>query len=285
MGNPETLMFRYRYLALLFFLILLIPARAQTAYSCPASRNYSRVHRIHGYAVQMRPGSMKTPYRCRGTITPPNGKPITVAQEWSLSIDEISGNDVNGDGVPDVVFDAFTGGEQCCYVYWIVSLEKTPRVIREIRNQSPLVFRKVADVATEIRTREGSFDLFFLPHGEAVMPELVLRLQGDQLVDISSQFQEEYDQQIAKAGAELTAADLKKFRESNYNQKLFVDQLTTVKRVLTIVLNYLYSGREEQAWQALDVMWPPSDKERVRGLILERRARGLLAQGRATPSE
>jgi len=34
----------------------------------------------------------------------------------------------------------------------------------------------------------------------------------------------------------------------------------TVKRVLTIVLNYLYSGREPQAWQALDEMWRPQTK-------------------------
>jgi hypothetical protein len=45
-----------------------------------------------------------------------------------------------------------------------------------------------------------------------------------------------------------------------------------------VVLNYLYSGREDQAWQALDEMWPPADESRVRSLILERRKRGLLAQ-------
>jgi hypothetical protein len=48
--------------------------------------------------------------------------------------------------------------------------------------------------------------------------------------------------------------------------------------VLAIVLGYLYSGREEQAWKALDEMWPSADKNRVRSLILERRKRGLMAQ-------
>lgn len=198
-----------------------------------------------------------------------------------MSVDKISGSDINSEGKPDVVFDAYTGGEICCYVYWIVSLERKPQVIREIRNQVPLVFRKRPDGGTEIRTGEGSFDLFLLPHSEAVIPEIVLRLKADQLLDISSDYKEEYDQQIAKARNELSPADLQKFRESSYNQKLFADQLSTVKRVLTIVLNYLYSGREPQAWQALDEMWPPSDKGRVRGLILERRARGLLAKSAA----
>ena len=207
----------------------------------------------------MLPGPKGTPYRCRGTVTPPQGRRVTVAQEWALSVDDISGNDINGDGIPKVVFDAFSGGEKCCYLYWIVSLEKKPQVLREIRNQVPLVFRKRTDGGTEIRTGEGSFDLFFLPHSEAVIPEMVLRLEGDRLVDVSSEYREEYDRQIA--------------------------QLPTVKRVLTVVLNYLYSGREEQAWQALDEMWPPSDKERVQGLIMERRARGLLAHGTAAAAK
>jgi hypothetical protein len=278
-------MFRLQCLITLAFLFLLVPAHAETNFECPASANYQRVHRVEGYLVQILPGPRKTPLRCRGTITPPKGLRVTIAREWALSIDEISGADVNGGGKPDVVFDAFTGGEHCCYVYWIVSLAKTPKVIREIHNQVPLVFQKRPDGGTEIRTGEGSFDLFFLPHSASVIPGLVLRLEGDRLVDISSEYREEYDQQIAQARSQLSPDDLERFRQSRFSQKMFADQLSTVKRVLTIVLNYLYSGREQQAWQALDEMWPPSDKERVRGLILERRARGLLAQSAAVPSK
>jgi hypothetical protein len=270
-------MVRFQCLFIFTMLSLLTPLHTLTAFECPLSPDYRQVHRIGGYLVGMLPGSKDSPYRCRGTVTPPKGSRLTVAQEWTMSLDPISGSDINGDGIPKVVFDGFSGGETCCYIYWIVSLEKKPRIVREIRNQVPLVFRRRSDGSTEIRTGEGSFDLFFLPHSDAAIPELVLRLQGSQLTDISSQYQEEYDQQIAKARSELTAPDLEKFRQSRYNQKMFIDVLPTVKRVLTIVLDYLYSGREQQAWQALDEMWPPSDKERVRGLILERRARGLLS--------
>ena len=195
-----------------------------------------------------------------------------------MSLDAVSGTDLNGDGAPEIVFDGFSGGAGCCYVYWIVSLTKKPHVVRELRNQVPVVFRKRDDGGTEIRTSEGSFDLLLLPHEDAVIPQLVLRLEGSKLTDISRQYQKEYDEEIGKARSGLTAADLEKFRQSSYNQKMFIDQLPTVKRVLTIVLNYLYSGREAQAWQALDEMWPASDEQRVKGLILERRARGLAGQ-------
>jgi len=269
-------MARFQCLVLLAILFLFAPLHASTAFDCPLSPDYQRAHRIAGYLIRMLPGPKDTPYRCRGTVTPPNGHRLTVAKEWAMSLDPVSGTDINGDGIREIVFDSFSGGEKCCYIYWIVSLERKPRVVREIRNQVPLVFHKRSDGVTEIRTGEGSFDLFFLPQSDAVIPELVLRLEGGQLTDISSEYRGEYNQRISKARSELTASDLEKFRQSRYNQNMFIDQLPTVKRVLTIVLNYLYSSREPQAWQALDEMWPPSDKERVRGLILERRARGLL---------
>jgi len=277
-------MSRFHCLVIVPIFFFIVPLHASTAFDCPSAQDYQQVHRIGGYAVRMLPGPKDSPYRCRGTVTPAKGARVTVAQEWAMSLDPVSGSDINGDGIPDVVLDGFSGGEKCCYVYWVVSLEQKPRIVREIRNQVPLTFRKRPDGVTEIRTGEGSFDLFFLPHSEAVIPELVLRLEGSQLTDISSEYQEEYDQQISKARSELAPSDLEKFRQSRYTQNMYIDQLPTVKRVLTIVLDYLYSGREQQAWQALDDMWPPSDKERVRGLILERRARGLLGHPASEPS-
>ena len=47
--------------------------------------------------------------------------------------------------------------------------------------------------------------------------------------------------------------------------------------VLEIVYSYLYSGREDEAWQTLDNMWPAADRERIKKLIIKTRATGLLS--------
>lgn len=47
---------------------------------------------------------------------------------------------------------------------------------------------------------------------------------------------------------------------------------------LAVMFAYLYSGREEQAWQALNVMWPVNDRARIKELILKTRAEGILSQ-------
>jgi hypothetical protein len=47
---------------------------------------------------------------------------------------------------------------------------------------------------------------------------------------------------------------------------------------LEIVWSYLYSGREQEAWSALADMWPPGDRDRIRGSILDARIHGIRAQ-------
>src|SRR5579859_253861 len=247
---------------------------------CPTSEHYQQPHRFGGYVVQLLPGpaargSERVEFRCLGTVTPPQGVLKVVAKNWVLSLDSISGTDVNGDGKPDVVLAGHTSGARCCYEYSIVSLSKPPKLVRQIRTPLPAVFQS-SPTGVEIRLREAAFQYFMLPPDQAVTPLVVVRLEGTKLTDISAQRQAEYDEQISKAKSELSPDELEKFRQSRYNDKLFTDQLPAVKSVLTIVLSYLYSGREAQAWQALEEMWPTSDQARIKAVILERRSRGLL---------
>ena len=247
---------------------------------CPTSEHYQQPHRFGGYVVRLLPGPAprgkdRVEFRCLGTITPPHGVRKVVAKDWVLSLDPISGIDVNGDGKHDVVLAGHTSGAHCCYEYRIVSLTTPPKLVRLIRTPMPAVFQS-SPTGVEIRLREAAFQYFMLPPDEAVTPLVVLKLEGTKLTDISSQNQQEYDEQISKARGDLNPSELEKFRQSRYNDKLFTDQLPAVKAVLTIVLSYLYSGREMQAWQALQEMWPTSDQARIKAVILERRSRGLL---------
>lgn len=247
---------------------------------CPTSQHYQQPHRFGGYVVQLLPGpaprgNERVEFRCLGTVIPPQGTRKVVAKDWVLSLDSISGIDVNGDGKPDVVLAGHTSGAHCCYEYSIVSLSKPPKLLRQIRTPLPAVFQS-SPTGVEIHLREAAFQYFMLPPDQAVTPLVVVRLEGTKLTDISSQRQQEYDEQISTARSELSPSELQKFRQSRYNDKLFTDQLPAVKRVLTIVLSYLYSGRETQAWQALEEMWPTSDQARIKAVILERRSQGLL---------
>jgi hypothetical protein len=58
-----------------------------------------------------------------------------------------------------------------------------------------------------------------------------------------------------------------------------IHKLRQVKiRVLEITWAYLYSGREQQAWNTLAEMWPASDVPRIRKAILEVHSRDIPGQ-------
>ena len=245
-------------------------------FDCPFEKNYQRPQKVGAYVLRFLPASSDGGVRCRAVLRSPKGKSTRVAEDWALSLGKISGANLNADGKPEIVIAGFTGGVQCCFTYSIVSLGATPRVVRRFSNQVPITFQKDPDGSILIRSQDGVFDYFLVPHRIAVIPALTLKLDGDKLVDVSAQFPQLYDEQINRARSELTTESIEKFRKTSYRDKMFRDQFATAHEVLTIVLNYLYSGREDQAWQALNELWPSSDQARVKALIIERRQRGLL---------
>jgi hypothetical protein len=260
---------------------------AGMTFSCPYERGFQTPHKIGTYTLRILPTipdkkdkddkDQDGDPRCRAVLTSASGKRITIAYEWALNLDPISGADLNGDGKPELVLSGYSGGLHCCYVYEVVSLGRTPQVLHTFANPVPITFEKQPDGTALIRAVDGVFDYFIVPHTDAVIPQLVLKPEGNNLVDVSAQYPELYDKEIEQARNQLTPDELERFRKSNFHDKLFTDQIPTVRKVLTIVLNYVYSGREDKAWQALDDMWPENDVARMKSLIAERRHRGMLA--------
>ena len=256
---------------------------AGAPFACPYEKNFQPARKIGAYTLRLLPikkdaddKDEDSDSRCRAVLTSAGGRKITIAEAWALRVNNISGDDLNGE--PEIILDGYTGGLQCCYTYVVVSLTHNPQVLHSFRNQFPMSFEKQPDGAVLIHAPDGVFDYFLVPHSDAAIPQVILKMEASKLVDVSPHFAELYDKQIDQARSLLTPAELEKFRKSNYGDRLFMDQIPVVRQILTIVLNYLYSGREEKAWETLDELWPAADVRRVKSLILERRARGLLAE-------
>jgi hypothetical protein len=267
------------------FLMLPTANAQKPSLVCPAPKGQPQVRQFSGYTVRLSSSSVRG-NRCFASVTPPGNKATAakkVATDWAISISALSGTDVNNDGKPELIVQEYSGGAHCCYTYLIIGLRDGLPLIREIRNQVPVTFKTREDGGVELNTGEGVFDYFLVPHANSVIPRIYMRLDGDRLVDVGSEHIADYDREIEKARGELTPEELDKLKKSTYSQGMLFDQLPTVQKVLTIVLNYLYSGRQDQAWRGLDEMWPPADKERVENLILERRSRGLLSQASEKP--
>jgi hypothetical protein len=114
-------------------------------------------------------------------------------------------------------------------------------------------------------------------------PTVVLRFENKKLIDVSSEFRPHYDLQIKTLRGQLDAQQLNNFKQSD--GRLSSDTLAakdpllaTKIKVLEIVWCYLYSGREQDAWDALAEMWPAADQERIRAAIVAAQSRGLRSQ-------
>jgi hypothetical protein len=226
----------------------------------------------NGYALNIRPAPSEMEALCWAEISDNSGAVLYEMNDFAVGLHDATGKDINGDGKPDVVIEASTGGARCCLQYAIVSLDP-PRVLAQLHNAYPIDFKETGGRIL-LATQDGAFDFFqgfFEPSPRA---DVFLRFSGNKLEDVSSEFRDQYDRQIAKARQRLTQSELDQFRSAGPSpQKAEVHAA-----VLTIVVEYLYSGREPQAWQAFDEMWPATTQQRVKQLILDTRARGLASQ-------
>ena len=117
-------------------------------------------------------------------------------------------------------------------------------------------------------------------------PTVVLRFEKQKLMDVSAEFQPDYDRQIKRLESELDAGMLGRFKKSDgklADRSAFaIDEahgLTATKiKVLEIVWAYLYSGREPEAWAKLASLWPDADMERIKAAIQKAREAGMRSR-------
>jgi hypothetical protein len=206
---------------------------------------------------------------------------------WQLDIDAM-GVDL-GLGKPVVAFQVKTSDADSLVDYKIYSLGKPPRLLRTIAGGG---YFNAADTDLDGRVEIWTNDAKAVDGFESLpvkaldfAPPVVLRFEHQRLVDASYQFKSYYDRQIASIRAQLDAKQLSEFKHSDGTlsglSKMSMEQarsmMSAKARVLEIIWCYLYSGREDEAWQALTDMWPAADAERIRASIVSAKSHGILS--------
>ena len=193
-----------------------------------------------------------------------------------------------GFGKPVVAFQIDEYGSGSEPVYQIFSLTKPPQLLYTITGGDRYsAADDDLDDHVEIWTDDAAgVDGFErLPRKDLdLVPTVVLRFEKKRLVDVGSEFRSHYDAQISNIRALLDPHDLADFKQSDgvlssskYRSSEELHRLIRTKiAVLEIVWSFLYSGRESNAWSALEDMWPTSHVERIRVAIFNARQHGIL---------
>ncbi len=277
-----------RTAASLFLLLAAAAACAQNPEGCHEGTGAFE-RRIEGYTLRATVvPDVENEYVCRAVLLDRHNAEVFSASDVWMKVDPVTGESVANDGVPSLVLEGYSGGAHCCWTYWILSVGTQAELIRKIENQTSIGFKHEKSGRIVLVTADGAFDYFDgLPHAYSPMPAVYLELSGRGLNDVGARFQSEYDKTIAAAREQLPATRLVSFRNgappvstTSKDEQQWEDEdrwFATKSLVLSVVLSYLYSGREKQGWNALDEMWPTADRERIGSLIIETRKRGVLA--------
>lgn len=229
------------------------------------------LHKIlaNGYMLNIRPASDDMEALCWAEILDSSGHQAFGLNNFAVGLHDASGKDVDGDGKPDVILEATTGGH-CCWTYVIISLNPFHKQA-QITNERPLSFID-SKKGIVISGQDGVFDFFQGYSSSSPRADVFFRIAGSELHNANSEFLAEYDRQIAEARKKLTPQALEQFRSTGPKP----DNAEVRAAILTVVLEFLYSGREEEAWKAFNSMWPESTREKTKKLILDTKARGVL---------
>jgi hypothetical protein len=216
-----------------------------------------------------------------------NGQEISVASDAGQVGIDVLGADL-GFGKPVVAFQIDDSGAGSNRTYKVYSLAKHPQLLYTLKGADSY---RAADTDLDGRVEIWTDDAVAVDGFERVPgadldfpPTVVLGFEKGRPVDVGSEFLSYYDAQIAKLRAQASERDLAEFKQSDGGLSARTVQsggelhrLTRTKiSVLEIVWAYLYSGREQEAWLALDAMWPAQDLERIRTSISNVHQNGIL---------
>jgi hypothetical protein len=215
------------------------------------------------------------------------GQEISVASGVGQVGIDVLGADL-GFGKPVVAFQIDDSGAGANRTYQIYSLAKQPQLLSTLKGADSY---RAADTDLDGRVEIWTDDAVAVDGFERVPsadldfpPTVVLRFEKGQPVDVGSEFLPYYDAQIAKLRSQVSERDLAEFKQTGGDLSAITlrsgeesHRLARTKiSVLEIVWAYLYSGREQEAWSALNEMWPARDLERIRTSVSNVHQSGIL---------
>ena len=172
---------------------------------------------------------------------------IEAAGQPPIRVDMVSalgdrtGDDLNGDGYPDVVVETFSGGAHCCFGTQVFSLrDYAALILQKPESNAGGFFENLdADGVSEFVTYDDSFAYQYCPYAAGVNVLAILAYDAGQdwYAPTSPRFPERYAEEIA----------MNEQRALYQPGELGEWDGTNICAILPLALDYLYMGQSDQA--------------------------------------
>jgi hypothetical protein len=190
------------------------------------------------------------------TIARAGEAPIQV--EFFSQLDPLTGSDITGDGIPEVIVETYSGGAHCCFGTLVYSLgAQATRLLETQASNCGGEFRDLDDDGVlEYVTCDDRFAYAYCPFAASPVVTVALAYDPDQgYVAASPRFPELFADPIAAHTALAEQAEPGGLGEWDATSKC---------AVLPLVLDLLYSGQTERAWSELERLYLFPDVEAFR---------------------
>ena len=164
------------------------------------------------------------------------------------------GDDLTGDGVPNLLVEAYTGGAHCCFHYALLALGDELEVVWEgfLADAGGVVVDLANDGRRQLMSADMSFAYTFCSFAETPAPAVVLAFEPRGVRVANLDFPEVYERELVWALERVLLLPEDAGPDSR------------ACALAQLVLTLLYGGREELAEAALTRLFVSDDAEGFR---------------------
>lgn len=237
--------------------------------ACYSYRDKNDAHKKKlwdGYEISLGPsrGPDELEFKCTAAIYNSAGRVVFRTKGFNVVFDEdLTGEDFDGDGKPDVVFRTDTGGGQhCCWGYIVYSLSPKPHKLFEIPMEGRVDFEKDKDGKMVIWERVSVPGEFTSMAGRP-FAVIVWRVREGKLVDVTPEYCGTKDPRLERG--HLGPEDLKKLATAG--EQGGEDNEQVISTLESRTSQHVFCHDYDEALKDIN-LWPPEKREEViKGLV------------------
>lgn len=191
-------------------------------------------------------------------------KEYTYTKETRRSIDLIEDTlDKTGDKVPDVMLEFYSGGNHCCSETYFINLGDSIELVEKIFTGSANIsaIRKNPKGGLIFATRENSFVLWNTSYTGSPYPLVILEFRNG-LLRPNFRLMKKPPPSLLTLKKKAYAIHKQLSPEpylgaDNFESAIYKDDFRGEPVFWGLMLDLIYSGNEDLAWQYLDLIWSP----------------------------
>jgi len=230
------------------------PMATPTPAPVPSSYVVEEERLLGRYTVQMWRNTADDAWSFDNIATISAGGQTLVQAEMVSGLGDLTGVDITGEGHPDVIIETFTGGAHCCFSTIVYDLGPAlTKVLQTPESNCGGRFEDLdGDSVFEFVTCDDLFAYVYCPYASSPAVQVILQYDpGRGYVPASPRFAYLYAEVVATHTEAAEAAQPGELGEWDGTAKC---------AVLPLMLDYLYMGQADQAWDAFSRLYDYPDR-------------------------